>query len=42
MNKEESKDDNQYSAKLVILYYMLLQIYLILQLKIGINLILNI
>lgn len=37
MNKEESKDDNQYSAKLVILYYMLLPIYLILQLKIGIK-----
>lgn len=37
MNKEESKDDNKYSAKLVILYYMLLPIYLILQLKIGIK-----
>lgn len=37
MNREESKDDNQYSAKLVILYYMLLPIYLILQLKIGIK-----
>lgn len=37
MNKEESKDDNQYSAKLIILYYMLLPIYLILQLKIGIK-----
>ena len=37
MNKEESKDNNQISAKLVNLYYMLLPIYLILQLKIGIK-----
>ena len=37
MNKEESKEDNQFSAKLVILYYILLPIYLILQLKIGIK-----